>query len=149
MALQWPLVVARLLTVLPNLSGWDVVTVFEGAAYDNSKSVFCTVAHSDDGMTTTAGQFVTAQSADGFQYAETGHVACQLTYTDDKAPPDVLRDKVFGLFNAVDAAIRADRRLGVLSPEGSAALDVSVTSMQVIQGAGLTVPFSITYFTVT
>lgn len=149
MAVQWPLLVSRLLVLLPTLDGWGQVSVFDGAAFDSSRPVFCTVAHSDDGQVTTAGSFATAQSDDGFQYSETGNVACQLTFTDDRATVAALRAKVFGLLDPLDAAIRADRRLGVLSADGYTQLDVNVTSTQLVEGAGLTLPFSINYFTVT
>jgi hypothetical protein len=76
-------------------------------------------------------------------------LACQITCTDDELDQAGLRALIFGLFDDLEAAIRADRRLGVLSQEGTADLSVDVTSMQTIPGAATTVAFSIDYFTVT
>jgi hypothetical protein len=147
---QWPLVVNRLLALLPTLPGWaGVVSVHDGAAYDSVKQIFATVAHSDDGQTTQAGGYTSTLHLDGVSYAETGHVACQITYNDDRATITTARGALFPLLNQLDAAIRADRTLGVLSKEGTTDLDVSILSAQTIPGAAYTVPFTLHYFTVT
>lgn len=149
MAVQWPLIAARLLELFPTLPGWGAVSVHDGAAYDSVKQIFCTVGHSDDGVATTAGTFDTVQSDDGFQYIETGQVACQLCFNKDNATPADARAALFPLLNQIDAAIRNDRTLGVLSPDSELRLNASVHSAQTIPGLGLTVLFSVDYVTST
>lgn len=149
MATQWPRVAARLVALLPSLPHWAAVQVFDGAAYDVKAATFATVAHSTDGTTATAGSFTTTLAADGVQYVETGSVACQLTCTDDGPDIAPIRALIFTLFNDLEAAIRADRTLGVLSPEGTTDLAVDVSSIQAIPGESTTIAFSIDYYTVT
>jgi hypothetical protein len=149
MATQWPRVAARLAALLPTLPHWGGVDVKYGAIYDTSKATFATVGHSTDGTTTQAGSYTKTLALDGFQYAEQGSVDCQLTTTDDGPDLAAIRDFVFALMDDIEDAIRADRRLGVLSPEGTADLRVDVNSTQAIPGAALTVAFSIDYYTVT
>lgn len=149
MATQWPRVAARLFALLPSLPHWAAVQVFDGAAYDVKSATFATVAHSTDGTTTSAGSFVKSLAQDGIQYVEQGSVACQLTCTDDGPDIVAIRSLIFTLLDDLEAAIRADRTLGVLSPEGTTDLTVDVSSMQAIPGESITLAFSIDYFTVT
>ena len=150
MAAQWFAVKARLLALFPTLPGWNgVVSVHNGAALDSVKRVFATVGHSDDGQTTRAGHFASELNDDGFRYIETGNVACSLVINDPSITLDAAETLVASLFNEIDAAIRADRTLGVLSQDGEAHLEVDVLSTQPIPGAAITVPFDIAYFTVT
>lgn len=150
MAAQWPLVVARLLTVLPTLSGWGaVVSVHDGAARDSVRKVFCTVGHGTDGITSSAGAFTIAQAEDGFRDTESGTVVCQLAYSDDTPTLAPARAALFPLLDALVTYRRANRTLGVLSPEGTSEITFDVNSAQPIPGAAMAVLFTVTYFTVT
>lgn len=149
MSAQWPLVVGRLLELLPTLDGWSAVQVFDGAAFDPSSTVFATVGHGTDGLQTQAGSFSSQQDNDGFQRAETGTVVCQVCSSDDAQNVQSQRMALCVLLDAFDDAIRADRRLGVLSQEGTSFVSCDVTSMQTIPGADVTILFTFHYTTVT
>lgn len=149
MAAQWPRVAARLVALLPTLPHWAGVTVLNGAAYDVSTATWATVGHASDGMTTTAGSYRTTQAPDGYRYLEQGAVACEITCTDDGPDITAIRALMFSLLDDLEAVIRADRTLGVLSSEGTVDLTVDVGSFQSIPGAASTVVFSVEYLTVT
>lgn len=152
MAAQWPRIVARLVTYLPTLSGWSVtdgVTVFNGAAVDCATRSFVTIGHWTDGIDTSRGSYAKTQHPDGYRYAETGAVHCQIASSDGLIVLDAVGVATFALMDALEDAIRANRTLGVLSAEGYFDLSVDVTSMQDVPGAGQTLPFTLTYFTVT
>jgi hypothetical protein len=149
MATQWPLVVDRLVALLPTLPHWAVVEVHDGAAYDVKAVTFATVGHATDGVQTHAGSYTKTLSNDGVQYVERGSVACQIVCTDDISSVTQLRALIFGLLDDLEDAIRQDRTLGVLSQEGTADLSVDVSTMQTIPGATATIAFSIDYLTVT
>lgn len=149
MSSQWPLVAARLYALLPTLPHWADVEVWDGAAFDVSKATFATVGHATDGVQTAAGTFTKTQASDGYRVIEQGSVACQITCTDDELDQAALRTLIFGLFDDIEAAIRTDRTLGVLSDEGTTDLTVDITSMQTIPGAATTVAFTVDYYTVT
>lgn len=148
-SVQWPLIVARLLDLLPTLDGWSAVQVFDGAAYDPSSNVFATVAHGTDGLQTQAGQFSSQQTPDGYRREETGTVVCQVCSSDDSQVVQPQRLALCGLLGAFEDAIRADRRVGVLSPEGTSWVSADVTSSQSIPGADVTILFTFHYTTVT
>lgn len=149
MATQWPLVRGRLLNLLPTLTGWDQVEVVGGTAVDTAKALICTVGHATDGTTSTAGNYTTAQAPDGFQYVEQGALTSQLSSFDSTVSIEDNLTTLFALLDQVDAAIRADRRLGVLSPAGYADMTVDVSSAQSVPGAFVSLTFSINYYTVT
>lgn len=152
MAIQWPLVVDRLVAWLPTLPAFAGVTVFDGPAYDvgSAAATFVTVGHSDDGQTTRSGTWSTDLAIDGYRYVETGDVACALFYeVDADSTMSALRSTVFPLLDAIDDGIRADKRLGVLAPEGLAWLTADIAAAQIVAGSMMSVPFSINYQTTT
>ena len=49
MATQWPLLTARLVALLPTLSGWSAVQVFDGPPVTSEiPTSYCTVGYVDD-----------------------------------------------------------------------------------------------------
>jgi hypothetical protein len=148
MAAQWPLVVSRLVEFLPTLPGWDQVTVCDGAAFDVKTALYNTVGHATDGVNTQAGNYTKTLTGEGSQYAESGSVVCQLGIGMD-GDLSALRSTLFSLFDQLEAAIRADRRLGVLSQEGTCDLTVDLSSAQMIAGVSYAITWSLDYFTVT
>ena len=147
MATQWPLVVARLLALLPTLSGWSAVTVIDGPLVSaDVPTDYVTVGYVDNDQ---AGTYITAQSPDGFRYVETGTVRSQLNCVTGDSDLAGMRARVFALMDAVEGAVRADRRLGVLSPEGTSELDVDVLSLQNAAGTAQQLTFTLHYQTVT
>jgi len=147
MATQWPLVVHRLVTLLPTLPGWEQVVVFDGPPITgDDPNQWCTVGYIADDK---AGNYTTTQHDDGFSRHETGEVRSEVvcnTGDDDLAG---VRGRMFALLDAVDAAVRADRRLGVLSAEGTSTFAVEVLSVKDAQGTAQGATFALHYTTVT
>jgi hypothetical protein len=149
MAAQWPLVVDRLLYLLPTLPGWNVVSVFDGALYDNANAVYCTVGHAFDGVSATAGSYTSTQTADGFQRLEAGTVVGELVSTDSDPEQPTDRGVVFDLMDAFETYVRNDRTLGVLSHEGTSDLTVEVNTSQNVPGSSYALRWALNYTTVT
>lgn len=149
MATQWPRVANRLLALLPTLPNWADVDVQAGAMFDTKAVTYATVGHATDGNTTTQGSYTKALALNGYQYEERGSVACQLVSFDDGPDLTDIRGTIFAMLDDLEDAIRADRTLAVLSPEGTTDLRVDVSSSQAIPGASMDVAFSVDYFTVT
>jgi hypothetical protein len=147
MATQWPLVVARLLVLIPALPGWDQVSIFDGPPVTDDVPVdYLTVGFVDND---TAGSYTQVQDPNGFQYVETGLVRSQLTCTSGDTDMASDRARVFALVDALEAAVRDDRRLGVLSPAGTSELEVEVLSLQTSGGSSIALMFTLHYTTVT
>ena len=147
MATQWPLVVARLLTLLPTLPGWAAVSVLDGPLISaDVPTDYVTVGYVDNDQ---AGSYTQTQDPNGFQYIETGTVRSQLNCTTGDTDLMGMRTRVFALMDAIEAAVRADRRLGVLSAAGTSELDVDVLSLQNSAGTAQQLTFTLHYQTVT
>jgi len=147
MGAQWPLVVARMNTLLPTLSGWDAVMVSDGPLISaDVPTDYVTVGYVDDD---TAGDYNQTQDPNGFQYVETGTVRSQLNCVTGDTDLPSMRARVFALMDALEAAVRADRRLGVLSPAGTSELDVEVLSLSNENGTAQSLVFTLHYQTVT
>jgi len=147
MATQWPLIVARLVALLPTLSGWSGVTVIDGPLVSaDVPTDYVTVGYVADDQ---AGTYNMQQDPNGFQYIEVGTVRSQLNCSTGDADLVGMRARVFALIDSLDAAIRADRRLGVLSPAGTSELEVEVLSMQNANGTAQSLVFTLMYQTVT
>jgi len=148
MATQWPLVVNRLVALLPTLPGWSDVTVIDGLPLtaDVPTDVVTVGYVSDD----NAGAYTTIQDDSGFQWQESGTVRCELSCVTGDTDLASMRTRMFGLLDSLEASIRADRTLGgVLSPQGTSELEVSVISDQGVSGAEQSAVFTLTYFTIT
>jgi len=149
MATQWPLIAERLLGLLPTLSGWTDVQVFDGPPVTGDiPADYATVGYVSDSQ---AGTYSLMQDDDGFQWGETGTIRSQLTcVTGDEDGLADCRTRAFALMDSVETYVRSDRTLGgVISPAGTSQLDVEVVSMQSGNGSGQTVVFTLTYYTVT
>lgn len=148
MATQWPLVVQRLLVMLPALPGWSGVKVYDGLPVTgDAPSDYVTVGYVSSDV---AGSYQTVMSPDGYQWEETGVVRSELASVSGDGDLSEVRGRMFGLLDALDASIRADRTLGgVLSREATTELVVDVMSVQNSAGAAQSVVFTVHYFTVT
>ena len=147
MATQWPLIVARLLALLPTLPGWSGVTVIDGPLVSaDVPTDYVTVGYVADDQ---AGTYNTTQDPNGFQYIEVGTIRSQLNCSTGDSDLVGMRARAFALIDSLDAAIRADRRLGVLSPAGTSELEVEVLSMQNANGTASSLVFTLLYQTVT
>ena len=148
MAAQWPLVVARLLTLLPTLPGWSAVTVIDGPLVSaDVPTDYVTVGYVEGD---NAGAYTTTQDPNGSQWAEAGTVRSQLNCVTGDADLAGMRTRVFALADAFEASVRADRTLGgVLCTYGTSELDVDVLSLQNSSGTAQQLTFTLRYFTVT
>lgn len=148
MATQWPRVHARLVTLLPQLSGWPS-NVYDGPPVTgDSPTRYATVGYvfGEDG----GGSFTTDTAGNGFQIVETGTIRGEIVATTGGPDIAAVRAAAFAMADALEASIRADRTLGgVLSPQGTAVLRVDVLPLQTQQGATQRLPFSVEYTTVT
>lgn len=147
MATQWPLVVQRLVTLLPTLPGWSGVSVFDGPPVTgDDPNAWCTVGYISDDK---AGNYTTTQHDDGFSRHETGEVRSEVVCNTGDDDLTIVRARLFALLDAVDVAVRADRRLGVLSAEGTSTFAVEVMSVKDAQGTAQGATFTLHYTTVT
>lgn len=145
MASQWPRVHARLVALLPTLSGWPA-DVFDGPPVTgNAPTRYATVGYvfgEDSG-----GEFRT-DTTNAYRIEETGSVRGEIVATTGTADIASVRAQAFALADALEAAIRADRTLGgVLSADGLATLRFDVVPAQTQQGATQRLPFSVDYTT--
>jgi hypothetical protein len=147
MAAQWPLVVARLLELLPTLPGWSGVDVLDGPPVTAEVPTdYATVGYVADD---NAGAYTTVQDPNGFLSVEDGTVRSQLSCVTGDVDLASTRIRAFALADALDAAVRADRTLGVLSPAGTSELVVDVITAQNGNGSGQSLIFTLHYQTVT
>lgn len=149
MATQWPLITARLAAVLPTLTGWDQVVVYNGdKATGDSPTSYATVGYVDG--TDINGTYATVQEDSGFRRVETGRINSQLVCITGDIDVAGMRAKAFGLLDKLDAYIRSDRTLGgALSPDSSCDLTVDIDSISNTNGTGQVLTFSVDYSTVT
>lgn len=143
---MWPLVVERLVALLPTLDGWASVRVFDGPPVTSeTPEAYCTVGFVVD--EDASGGFEHELSRDGFFLFETGTVRCELVTQTGAVDLPSMRARGFALVDQITAAITADHTLGVLSPDGTATLAVDVQSEQTTAGAVQRLPFTLRYFT--
>lgn len=146
MGTQWPVVMARLVALLPTLPGWsdDPVAVFDGAPIgDVSAGSLCTVGYVDGD---DAGQYSESLAPVGNVFTfETGEVRCRLLVATGDATLSAVRAKAFALVDALRASMRADPLLGVLPAGSTTSMTVGVGSVQNEQGAGQRLDFTVSY----
>jgi len=147
MATQWPIIKARLIALLPTLPGWSGVTVINGPLVSaDVPDDYVTVGYVADDQ---AGTFNTQQDPNGFQRIEVGTIRSQLNSTTGDTDLDAVEARMFALFDSLDAAVRADRRLGVLSPAGTSECEGEVLSLKNANGTAACLVFTLLYQTVT
>lgn len=147
MAAQLPVIKARLLVLFPTLAGWTNIVVISGQPGttfpgDN----YCTVGYNSDGQ---AGYYRSEQDGSGARWIETGSLSCELVCKAGDEDLTITETRVQAALDGVDAAVRADRRLGVLSQEGTSSF--SVTDLPVLSpdGTAFIARFTLDYYTVT
>jgi len=148
MATAWPSVVGWLLTNLPNLSGWSSVVVIDGPPVEAIlPDDYVTVGFASDG---TTGSLTLDPDPDGFSIVEVGDVRCELACVTEQVDLATMRARVFGLFDSLAAAVKANRRLGnVLSPQGFATLTVDPQVIVNSTGTSAALVFSLNYTSIT
>lgn len=144
MATQWPLLAARLVSLLPTLSGWSAVEVFDGPPVTGDvPGDYCTVGYVEDD---TAGTYTDDLGDFGNAFStENGLVRCQLVCGTGDVDLPSMRSRAFGYLDTLRAALRSDPTAGVLPAGSTTALTVDVLSSQNQAGSAQALVFSITY----
>ena len=143
MSAYWPVLQARLVALLPSLAGSDW-TVFNGPAAGREKGVprYILVGASTEG---DAGSYDQPDDPVDTMRAETGAVLVELnSWSGDIAAPTRLAE-CFTVANALEAAIRADQRLGVLPASSTTALSADIVTPT--KGTSARLVLSVNYFT--
>lgn len=147
MATQWPLVKARLVTVLPTLPGWDGFAVYPGRCPTGSPPPkYATVGWTSGDE---AGGYSFDQDDSGYQWAENGSLYCEINVSSGGEDASVPESLAQAALDGVTDAFRADRRLGVLPAESSASLAVTLAPVANASGTAFIARFALNYLTVT
>lgn len=145
MATQWPVVHARLVSLLQTLPGWGQVSVYDGPPVTgDNPATYATVGYVLD--ESSGGSFSHTRSGGGYQVEETGTVRCELVATVGDADLTSVRTRAFGLLDALEQSLRTDQTLGVMPQGATAELSVDVLPLQTQTGAQQRLPFSLNYF---
>lgn len=112
MSAYWPIVQARLFTLLPTLLPADVV-VFDGPSAGAEKGArkYVTVGATTEGA---GGSYDQPDSTTDTLRTEAGTVVCEFVDWSGDVAIATKRDQVFAYANLLEASIRADQTLGVL-----------------------------------
>lgn len=136
MSAWWPVLQARLVEILPALAtGFDV---YDGprSGKETGDKKYVLVGVSSEGE---SGSYEATDSSADTLWDDAGAVVCEVvSWSGDPAPAH--RAAVFAVANAIEAAVRADQRLGVL-PVGST-LRFSGRPVHYSNGFGLVLTFS-------
>lgn len=139
----WDTVYSSLLTILPTLSGYTNVPVYDGAplASDQTNNyVAVGFVLDQDG----AGSFTVTPNNDGFHDTETGEVRCEVYGGNGDGDLAAARAASLALVTPLREYLKTDRTLGL--PAGSStSLSVDVLPQQSSSGAGQLLVLSIAY----
>lgn len=129
----WPLIVDRLLVLLPTLPGWSQVAVYDGPPVTaDAPTSFVTVGFVLD--EDNAGSFEPLPTL-GDLDEESGSVVSEIVCTTGDVDLPSVRARAFALFDAWKDAIERDPTLGVLSQSSTTSLTVDVRPAQTTSGA--------------
>ena len=148
MATAWPAVKAWLVAKIPTLPGLSDVVVYAGPPVTaNNPPRYVTVGFVTDDH---GGQYQKVQYDDGTVWQEIGEVRCQIVAQSGGTDPSIPEASAIAIADALEAAIRADRRLGgTLSPEGTSEWATEVHSVTDQNGVATALVHSLRYTTVT
>lgn len=148
MAAQWPLVKTWLAATIPTLPGLSDVQVYAGPPTTNDAPTrYVTVGYVADDK---GGTYQQVQADDGYVWQEIGEVRSHIVAGVGDSDPSIAEGLCFAIANALDAAIRGDRRLGgTLSPEGTSESIVEVDSISNQQGTATALVHTLRYTTIT
>lgn len=144
MSTQWPIVVSRLVALLPTLPGWSAVSVYDGQPLTSAPAgSLCTVGYIED---EDAGNYTDAASVIGNMFTtEAGEVRCRLVVSDGGSTMATVRASAFALADALRDHLRGDPLMGVLPQGSTTSLRVGIGSAQNGQGAGQRLDFILSY----
>ena len=148
MAAAWPLVVDRLVSLLPSLPGWSGVTVFDGPPVTGDAPADYVTVGFVVGEDFGGSYEQTRNGEGGWQGAleETGTVRCEVVCTtgDEDSLP-AMRARAFELVDAWDASVADDETLGVLPASSISSLTVDVQPVQNTSGAAQRLTVTLSY----
>ena len=148
MAALWPLLQNRLVAVLPTLSGYTGVKVFDGPpVVDDAPLSYVTVGHIDDGtgLDGSAGSYQTVPGQLDGLVDESGSLDLEfVVWTGDVDLPTV-RTACYALVDTLEAFIRADQTLGLFLPGATTHMTVNVIPQQAPSGSEQRLIVTVTY----
>jgi hypothetical protein len=141
----WESLHARLLVILPTLSGWGACTVYDGepVGQDNPTAYF-TLAHVRD--IDGGGGLHYEEAGDGFGDYETGTIRSELVVWGDEDTTAACRSTAFALFEAFRVYVRDNRWLGALT-NGAVTLAADVIPVVNDEGAAYALVVTASYST--
>ena len=145
MTAAWPVVVNRLVALLPTLPGWSDVAVYDGPPVTaDAPTTYVTVGFvpgEDFG-----GNYEQTRG-DANLLEEVGTVRSEVVCLTGDVDLSTVRNRAFALVDAWEAAVSADHTLGVLASSGTASLSVDVAPSQTTGGSEQRLVVTLSYFT--
>jgi len=139
----WPAVVGALVAKMRALPAFADVEVYDGPPVtDDRPLAYATVGYVAGD--TDAGTWARSRRND-FRVEEVGTVRCQLVAQTGDTDLPAVRAQLFALIDALDALLRADQRLGVLSADGTCEMAADVLSVMDQQGTAQAAVVTFTY----
>ena len=139
----WPVVVNRLVALLPTLTGWSAIDVHDGPPVSLDNLSYCVVGSTDNGP---SGSYRPTRGGDGWTVEESGSVSCRLVIEASEEDIAASRATAALLMDALSASILTDQTLGVLRAGSTTELNVSISALQNQQGSAQTLDFTVNYF---
>jgi hypothetical protein len=151
---QYPLIVARLVAILPGLTGWEGFTVTDGPLLaDVVPTRYATVGSAAAprvfGHNVIDDSYACDLSDLSYHWTETGTVNIELSCGSGDSGIDTVRAAVQAALNGLESAIRADRRLAILSTQGYFRFTVTSAPLLDATGSGYVARCALSYYTVT
>jgi hypothetical protein len=139
----WPLVVNRLLVLVPGLSGWSSVVVSDGKPVTGDDLIdYFTVGFVEG--EDFGGNYEQTYSPGGL-LEEAGTVRCELVTVSGDVDLAARRARAFALIDALQASVFADPTLGVLPQSSSASLSVDPQPVQNDRGSAQRATVTVSY----
>lgn len=148
MASAWPILQARLMTLLPTLPVFSGVPVYDGPPASSEETVsYVTIGFAENAG--DAGTYSPARAAGDSYTEETGQIVSEIVSGNGDSDLAAARTLAFGLADAWQAQVEADKRLGVLAEGSSCSLDVAVVPVQYTSGVEQRLVVTLHYFALT
>jgi hypothetical protein len=146
--MRWAAVVDYLLTLLPTLSGWSQVAVYDtDPITSDTPAAYAVVARTSDDN--TSGSFIRSEQPSGL-ILESGTVRVHIVTRTGDIDPAGMRVSGFALLNAMEAALLADQTLGgILGVLGTLDLTVDILSVAATGGVAQSLIVSTNYTSLT
>lgn len=144
MSAAWPVLVDRLVALLPGLPGWSGVQVFDGPPVTgDAPPSYVTVGFvvGED----IGGSYEQVRGV-GNLLEESGQIRSEVVCTTGEVDLPAMRARAFALVDAWEAEIARDQTLGVLAPSSTSSLAVDVQPLQTDRGTTQRLTATLVYF---